>query len=287
MSALPNASGTASGQDLTGGAPGNAKEFDELAPTIRGPGVNHEVLTQETTKQEPKKEEPAPAEKKPDDTTQAQPTEKDYRHATQKITKEIEKKMALGRKMVEKDSEAIYDIAETDPDLAQKLLQEYDYGTTNLEEFLQKKESGAQTLDDVKGKVISTDSRLKKIEKKLMDERVLRMREINPDLQDELEEQFRELYNDPRFADEDPTKVLNVARALTGQTSQQTSTNDVALQILKSQEGAQTSLKGGGGGARKRTESPQSAAVRRAFGHSEADVEKYLPPNIDEILGIG
>lgn len=283
-----SASGTAgNGQGPTGGAAGTAPDDDFVQDDgqgLKAPGVKQELgveLPKPQPKVEKPKEEAKVEDKKEPDT---QPTEKDYRHAQQKITKEIESKMSLARKMVEKDADSIYDIAETDPKLAQKLLEEYEYGTKSLDELLGTKERASVTDDDVKERVLSTDRRLKKIEDKLTDERVLRMKEKHPDMKDDLEEKFRELYSDAKFSEEEPDKVLNVARALLGKPLQKADAQDVALDLLKQQEGVQTTLKGGSG-AQKRSETPQSAAIRKSFGHSEADKEKYLPENFNEIMG--
>ena len=284
MSASLNAQGTAgNGQDPTA-HPAGIDEGSNPAVVIKAPGVSYEVP--QPKKEEPKKETPAPEIKK-EEPAAPQPTDKDYRHAQQKITKEIELKLALARKMVEKDADAIYDIAETDRSLAEKLLEEYDYGTKSLEEFLEKKESESVEDSEMKVRVLKVDKRLASMEKKLTDERIQRMREKHPDLSDELEREIRTLYSDPRFAEATPEKVLAVARAMSGETDPIASANDVALSLLKANEGASTSLKGDAGAGKRKDLTPQQAAIQQQFGHTDADREKYLPPNLDEILGLG
>lgn len=244
--------------------------------TIPAPGVSTEIgtSTEKTTT--------AAAETAA--TTQLE--EKDARHAAKKINDEVDKRYRLSKRIVERDRDAIYDIAEEDPELATRLLKDIpDYEATTVEELLEKKELGNGN-DALTKKVTRTSSEVRKLQEQLQEERILRLKETNPDLQDELETEFRTLYSDDRFSDKTPEQLLSIARALTGKLSpQQTTASDVAIDLLKQSEGVQTTVRGSTNSGKANTETDAQRAMRMQFGHSEEDMKKYLPENIDELLG--
>ncbi len=272
-------------QGQTASTAGNVhQEYSLVSPVIKAPGLSPEAKAKaDQEKQVAEQQEQAKAQGQQEQTT-TQPTEKDYRHAQQELGRQIDKKIKMAEKLIQRDPESIYDIAETDPDLANKILERFpDFGAKNVSELMAK--NGLKNVDDIKEKVVATSSEVKALQESLREERVLRLKERHPDLKDALEEEFRNLYSDPRFADYEPEKVLQVARAFTGKISQETNANDVALSVLKQQEGATSTLKGSTNQGKVINETPTQRAMRTSFGHSEEDSKKYLPSNIDEFLG--
>lgn len=217
---------------------------------------------QEEPKEPIKKEEPV----------QTQPTDKDYRHLTAKMHEEIDEKIRIAEMLVDRDPDAIYDLAESDPALAKSILKRRpDYGAKTVEELMAKK--GQEPKED--------DGKLKEMEARLLNEHVLRMKKEHPDLKDELEDAYRDMYSDPRFKDYDEEKKLNIARAVTGTTAQQPSrVPDVTLEMLRQNEGVHTSMRSSG----THSEDPARLRSLSAWGYTKEDEKKYLPPNIDEIL---
>lgn len=271
-----NAPGTGSqAQAQAAGTAGNVQEYSLVSPVIKAP---------EAMKQTEQEKQVAAQQAQANEQAAPQPTEKDYRHAQQELGRQIDKKIKMAEKLIQRDPESIYDIAETDPDLANKILERFpDFGAKNVQELMAKE--GLKNADDIKKAVVATSSEVKALQETLREERVLRLKERHPDLKDGLEEEFRRLYSDPRFSDEDPSKVLQVARAFTGKISQESNANDVALAVLKQQEGATSTMKGSTVQGKTSQETPAQRAMRSRFGHSEEDTKKYLPSNIDEYLG--
>lgn len=212
-----------------------------------------------------------------------QPTQtKDERHAAQKITELSERRISYAKLAVEADKDAIYQIAKEEPDLAEKLLKEYDYGTESVEELLAKAEHPNLKEDELK-KRVEDDSRIKELEAKVLEESIKRLKKDHPDLKDELEQEFRSMYSNPALKQYSEDTKLNLARAATEQPSQQPETQ-VVLDLLKQQEGTTTSPKGGETIEKKNRIPPDKARLYRSAGVTEETMDLYLPPDIDQVI---
>jgi len=215
-----------------------------------------------------------------------QPQTKDDRHAAQKIGDLSEKRLKYARIAVESDQDNIYKIAEEEPEVAEKLLKEFDYGVETLEELLQRKENPDAKPEDIK-KEVQKDKRFQAIEKKLLDSEVERLRSVHPDLTGELEEAFREVYSDPHYSDEKKfplEKKYELARVLSGKTSQTTTANDMALDMLNVAEGSISAPRATTVTEKRPLLSAELAKRIRESGVDPAKAEQYLDPNIDQIL---
>lgn len=254
---------------------GNSQEKDPLSIGA----FNGVTVTKTDGKKQELKTPPTPKEIAE---SVSQPTNKDERHAAQKITELSEKSISLARLAVEHDENAIYSIAETDPKLAEKLLLEYDYGTENLEELLAMHENPKADPEDVQRQV-QNDQRIRDLESKILDETIKRLRRDHPDLKDELEEEYRNMYSDAHFSKYDEVQKLNIARAALGKTVPQTS-NQVLLDVLKTQEASSSGTTSSLKTERKQSIPDARRHLYEAGAVSEADLNKYLPENIDEIL---
>ncbi len=229
---------------------------------------------------------PEPAKKEtPAVQTQVQPQTqtKEERHASQKITDLSEKRLKYARLAVDSNADAIYAIAETEPEVAEKLLKEYDFGTEDLQELLLKKENPKADPAELKQKV-ETDKRLEKMETKLLNEVISKLQKEHPDLKDELEETFRKVYSNPEYEPLDEDRKVEIARAITGKTKSSVS-QDTMVGILKAQEGTTSAPKGVTVTDRKNKIPGQSFGAYKAAGVSEADMERYLPEGLDDYIG--
>ncbi len=272
--------------DLSGGqqavataADSAGKEFQvDITKGITAPGVGH-------TPQEKKPEDKTATTPKKEEVVVTQPSEKDERHFAQKVQQDFDAKVRLAKRLFEKDPESILELADEDESVANAVLRDSPYeGAKSVEQLRKVKE---ENLSDDERKFIKRDRKLSRLEQQLLDERILRLRGKNPDLQGDLETKFRELYGDERFESlvDDPEKLIGVARALTGTAPAQNTANDVAIGLLKQQEG---SMPASGGSAPEKAKSKLTDSQRRqmkSFGHTEADYEKYLPKEIDHMLG--
>jgi len=289
---MPNAqgSGDSQGQPQTAdpAGTGHAVLDEPEAGTPNDPGVFGEIAPRvDYTTPPPDKKEPAPqsAVPPPAPVSTPPPSPKDERHAQTKINDLVDQKIAVAEKLIEKDADAIYEIAESDPDLAVSLLKRHsEYETNNVEDLLARKEAGTVDLEGVAGKVQATSKEVKELRNELMESRISEMRTKHPDLKGELEQKFREMYNDPRFKDYGPDKLYKVVKALHGKEQQPSMANDVGLDILKQQEGATVHIRGGEEPQKKSKLTPDQRKVMEGFDHSEKDLETFLPENIDEIL---
>jgi hypothetical protein len=212
-----------------------------------------------------------------------QPTEKDARHFAKFVTDAAQEKFDIARLAVETDQNAIYKIAEKDPELAQRLLKEYDFGTDSVEDLLDKKNVDASKNPQEAKKEIEDSKWKTKMENELLEEKVQRLKLENPDLEGPMEEKFRELYKDPTMSKYDIVQKLNMARVLTGTPQTETNADNVALAMLKQQEGSMTSLKVSGKQEMQKSFSPEFKKMQRSMGVQDKDLG-ILPDNIDEIL---
>lgn len=257
-------------------AQASASDGNEAMDGIASPAFNADgTVKQPEAKKEEKKAPPA-----------TQPTEKDQRHFAKKIQQDFDAKLRLAKKLVSKDPDAIYDLIDEDETLVTHILKTDDsFKAKTIDELRalrQSEENGEQ--DPL---IASTNQKLVKIEAQLAEERILRLKGQFPDLRDDVEDKFREMYSDERFSDYEPEELYVVAKALTKKSSTKPNANDVALDMLQSQEGALPSSGGGSGTVKAKSKLTNEQKNRlQQFGHSEADLDKYLPPNIDKILGI-
>ena len=275
----------ASGSQQTGNSNvGNIPSLLNLSnPVIISPGMSTEIMT-DNEGQSPDDE--GITDKNTVGFTQ--PSGKDARHASRKINDEIDKRFNLSKRLVERDPEAIYDIAEEDPDMADRLLRDNpDLGADSAKELLASRGDSKGDLESVRTKVSQTSSEVRKLQEQLAEERFLRLKEKHPDLKDDLEEEFRTLYSDNRFSDKTPEQLLLIARALSGKTEPNNDNigTDVAIDLIKQSEGVQTQIRGGHSKDGIKHESDEQRSMRMAFGHTQEDFDKYLPANIDQMLG--
>lgn len=215
-------------------------------------------------------------------TVVTQPTEKDIRHFSKKINEEVDKRMVMARGFIERDPEYMYILAAEDPDVADRLLKlDSSYKAKSAKELLQKreKEQDTSSVDPIK----EQDERLSLLEQELREERINRLKEQHTDLTGDLEEKFMELYSDETMVKKfNTTELLGFARALVNKPKTDPS-NDVALALLRQQEGAVPSVRGGSA-IKSDVETSEEKRVRAAFGHTKDD-EKLLPPNWQQLVG--
>lgn len=238
-------------------------------------GKAHQVAQpQESAPQLPGKEEKA---------NPKQPTQKDERHFAQFVTKAEQTKYDLAKLAVESDERAIYKIAETDKDLAQRLLKEFDYGTDNIEELIQKETISKSAKPEEVQKEIADQKWKQQMSEELLNEKILRLKGENSDLIGEVEDKFREVYADPAFAKYDEAKKLAIARTLVGKENPQTSVDDVALAVLKNEEGVVTTARGSTKLEKTRVTSPEFKKMQSSMGIADKDLE-ILPENIEDLV---
>lgn len=253
---------------------------------FNAPGVDtQQVIRERRGQQNTQAAKPTPAQVEAKGKPEVQqPTAKDERHFSQFISKAAEKAYDMARLAVEANADAIYDIADRDPEMAQRLLKDYQLGANTVDELLQKK-----NINDAEDPALAelkqeASQRMSALEKELLEERIFRLRGDNPDLNGDLEEKFREVYSDPAFAKFDTAQKLNVARALTGKPQgQQTNANDVAVAILKREEGIVAPAKSASQPDKFKQESASFRAMKSAMGVSDKDLE-ILPPDIDDLI---
>lgn len=209
----------------------------------------------------------------------AQQTGKDARHATQKINEEVRKKTLIAEKLLEKDADAIYEIAEDDPKLAAHLLRRHtEYGASTVEELVKNRDLEDADLSKTKKVVVKTTDEVAKLQKKLVDSEIRRLRGDNPDLDGELEDTFREMVQHPDYEDLEPERILAVARAFLGKESPQKTSkaSDVAEEMLNA---AQGSMPSAGSRVKKDTESesitPSMRRMMQGMGLSEDTVKRH------------
>lgn len=210
-------------------------------------------------------------------------TEKDERHFAQYVTKASQEKYDLARLAVEANEEAIYKIAETDKDLAQRLLKEYDFGTDNVQDLLAKKDFSKSKNPQEAEKQYEDAQWKQQMEKDLLEEKILRLKGENSDLNGDVEDKFREIYADKAFAKYDEKQKLDVARSLTGRQSTQSNADNVALAVLKREEGIASSPKGATPPENTKQVSSEMKKMMQAANLSEKDLN-VLPSNIDELI---
>lgn len=212
-----------------------------------------------------------------------QPTEKDERHFAKFVTKAAQEKYDFAKLAVEANADAIFSIAETDKDLAQRLLKEYDYGTTDVDELLEKRQvSNAKNPEDAQ-KQLQEAKWKKDMEKQLLDEKILRLKGEHSDLTGEVEEAFRQVYSDPAMSKYNETQKLAVARAIAGKAPEQNSADNVALAILQREQGIATSPRGAVQTEKMKVISPEMKKMLAAANLTEKSLD-VLPPNIDELI---
>lgn len=216
--------------------------------------------------------------------TQVQPrqlTEKDERHFAQFVTKAAQDKYELGKALVEADSEAIFKIAETDKDLAQRLVKEFDFGADSIEALLEKKTVAAAADPLVAQKEIEDAKWKATMEKQLLEEKVLRLKGEDSDLNGDVEEKFREIYNDKAFAKYDEKQKVAIAKTLTGKNQTQSSADNVALAVLAREQGVTSQPRGATNQEKMKQVSPEFRAMQKSMGVTDAMLS-VLPPDIEE-----
>lgn len=216
-------------------------------------------------------------------TAARQLTEKDERHFAKFVSQASQEKYEIGKLAVETDADAIYKIAETDKELAARLLKEYDFGTENVEELLEKRnvltaanpEEAERQIQDAKWK--------KQMESELMDERILRLKGEDSEIVGEVESQLRDIYQDPAFSKFDLKQKVAMAKAISGGGNKNAGADDVALAILKREEGTASSPRTATKPENTKSYSPEFRAMQKAMGVSDKDLE-LLPDDIDQMI---
>lgn len=243
--------------------------------------TSEEIVESQTPQQQPQKKEEPATEPTGDDGKKH--LSKDERHASTKITELSEQRLKFARIAIERDKEAIYDIASTDRKVAEKLFEEYEYEADSLDELIAKHENPGADAKTVQEK-IQNDERYSKLEEDLMSEKLNRLRQKHEDLDTDLEQEFRKINSNPLFESKTEEEKLNIARASLGKTTPSSESNQVALDILKTQEGMTTTPKGGAEAKKKQRITPGSERHYESAGVTEKDLEKYLPDNIDDLM---
>lgn len=231
----------------------------------------------------------APAKKTEKATTQ-QDDEKATRHYSRKINQEVEKRVNLALDVLDENPDFIYKLAEKDPAVANRILKTRDveFNAKNVDELLRNKRFEEAGDDPVKRTVLEQDERLRRIEEAQNESKLRELKARHPDLEGELEEEFRGMYSDPAFKSRyTEDQMVGMARAALGIEAPDEGANSVALDLLNQNAGAMSRMRGGSTKSREDTESPEEVQIREAFGHSKKDEEKYLPKNFDEIMGFG
>lgn len=239
-------------------------------------GTFHEKQQQTQTKEA---ETQIPIEKQP---PEAQPQTKEERHASKKITELAEDRIKFARLAVEGNAQAIYKIAEDDPKLAEKLLQEFDFGTDSVEELLALQKNPDAKPEEVKKQVV-TDSKIQELEKRVLDETIKRLKKDHPDLEGDLEKEFRDMYSNPTFSKYDEEKKIDIARAALGIKPKGPS-NEILLEMLKQQEGSLSPAKTRMPMEKTKRIPNDAAKIYKSAGVTEKDLEKFLPEDIDDII---
>lgn len=210
-------------------------------------------------------------------------TEKDERHFAKFVTQASQEKYDLAKLAVETDKDNIFKIAETDQELAKRLLKEYDYGTEDVEELLnQQVVTKSKNPEEVQKEIEDTKWK-KDMEKQLMEEKILRLKGENPDLTGEVEDKFREIYSNPAMKDYDVDQKIAVARAIVGKSTPQSNANDVALAILQREEGIVSSPRATSATEKTRQISPEMRKMMQSANLSEKDLG-VLPDNINDLI---
>lgn len=223
-----------------------------------------------------------PTIKKADPEIVTQPQNKDERHASRKITELSESRIEYARLAIDADKDAIYKIAEKEPDLAEKLLKEFDYGTESIAELLALKDAPKGKEDEVI-KDVQTQSKIQELEARVLDETIKRLKKDHPDLKDELEQELRSMYSNSTFDKYDEDQKVNIARAATGKPSQHQDST-VILDMLKQQEGTISAPKGADAPVKTNRIPADKQRMYKAAGVTEADLENLLPADIDSVI---
>jgi len=208
-------------------------------------------------------------------------TAKEERHFSKKINEMNESRTSLARKLVELDSQAIHDIAAEDPKLAQRLLEEYDLGADTVEELAAMRENPNVKKEDIKKKV-QEDTRLSGIEEALFNEKMKRLKLEHDDLEGDLAEEFKKVYSNATFKGKSETQMIAIARASLGEEPKERKVNNSALEILRAQEGFSTPPRQSGEITKRNIIPKESKSRYESAGVTEADMEKYLPVDIDK-----
>lgn len=252
--------------------------FGEISPTV-------DYTKQATPESKTEGDKTPPATTPPVTTTVQQPSAKDDRHSQTKINTLVDEKINVAEKLLEKDADAIYEIASTDPSLAESLLKRHsEYGVQSVDDLLSKKELGDADLQGLAQQTQTTSKEVKELKADLMESRINEVKAKHPDLKGDLEQEFRQMYNKPEFKGYTAPQLYKVVKALHGKESQQSTANDVGLDILKQQEGATVQMTGASTPEKKSTLTPDQRRTMNEFGHSAKDHEDFLPENIDDIL---
>lgn len=223
-------------------------------------------------------------ESKGNEGTQVQPrqlTEKDERHFAKFVTQASQEKYELAKALVEADSEAIFKVAETDKDLAERLIKEFDFGTDSLEALLEQKSVSTAKDPQLAQKEIEDAKWKQTMEKELLEEKILRLKGEDPELEGEVEEKFREIWSDKAFAKYDEQQKVAIAKTLTGKAQTQSSADNVALAILQREQGVVSSPKGATQADKMRQVSPEFRQMQKSMGITDAMLD-ILPSDIEE-----
>lgn len=220
---------------------------------------------------------PVAAEVKKEEPSQS----KDERHFSQKINEMTDSRTSMAQRLVEADKDAIYDIATDDPKLAAKLLAENDFGADTVEELLELRDNPEAKKEEIKKKA-EENNRLTTIEEDLFNEKVLRLKTQHPDLDDDLVDEFKKVYSNDAFSDKTETQQIAIARASLGKTPETKKVDNSALEILRAQEGLTTTPVQTGEVQKPNMIPKERAEVYNSSNVSEADMQKYLPDDIDK-----
>ncbi len=228
-------------------------------------------------KEEVKKEDKKEEDKTDDDKDKAQTKAKDERHANKKIQSLTQGKIDIAEKLLEKDPESIYELAESDPKLAEHFLKTDDsFGAKTLEELQTLQESDGINAQRAFKESKKTSREVAKIQKKLVDEQVRHMKEGNSDFDEELENKFRELVQQEAYEDVEPNRIIGVARALLGRDApkKKSSGADVAAELLSAEQGNMPAS-GGSSTDDKPKSSPEFKRLQKAMGITDKQIKKH------------
>lgn len=236
-------------------------------------GALNNGVPQETQKQPQVAQEQQPVEQKAEEKPTEGVSEKDERHFSKKINEMNESRFSLAKRLVEVNSDAIYDLAEEDPKIAERLLKEYELGADSIEELLEKKKD-PDAEETVIKKRVEDNARMSKVEEELFNEKLSRLKGQHKDLDDELAAEFKKMYSNSAFSGKSEEQLLNIARASLGKT--QTQKQDTsALEILRAQEGFFSTPKHTGELKKKQRIPEDKKRLYQKGGVTEADLEKY------------
>ncbi len=210
-------------------------------------------------------------------------TEKDERHFTTFVTKATQEKYDFAKLAVEADADAIYKIAETDKDLATRLMKEFDFGAENVDDLLQKK--NIQKADNpIEAQKQLEDQKWKQnMENQLLDEKILRLKGEHENIDGDVESKLRELMIDQGMKDYTDIQKIEVARTLAGKSNPHSSADNVALAVLQREEGIVSSPRGTTTADGAKQVSPEMKKMLQAANLTEKDLA-LLPPNIDDMI---